>query len=184
MREKFLVTKQEAYKFLNVQAPFTLETLKTAYKSAAMKAHPDKGGDNLTFAKVKSSFDLLSKDCVAIVSVEDEQKKTTQHKFHSSDKTVEGHNLTDLGHGKVGPTCISCTGKGYTSITSDKVEKCVCNKVGASIFSMWKCSKGCGGTGFIKSGKILRHFFCRTCEGEGRGYGPYNTGIPRNRSPY
>lgn len=182
MREKFLVTKQEAYVLLGVTSPFTIETLKSAYKTAARIAHPDKGGDNLTFAKVKSSFDLLSKDCVAILTVEEAVGPTKQHKFHSSDKTVEGHNLTDLGHGTLGPTCSDCLGKGYKSITSDKTEKCVCNKLGASIFSMWKCDKGCGGTGFVKQGKILRHFFCRSCEGDGRLRFTY--GVPRNRSPY
>lgn len=168
MRKRYLVTKEEAYKLLDIHPPFSLEDLKRQYRLAAKRYHPDKNkGNDEFFKKANSANELLSLDCV-ILSEVDKVKIPIDPKFYSPDTTVEGHLLTDLGQGSLGRNCNACVGKGYQTQSSPKIEKCVCNKPGSSIFVQWKCTKGCNGTGFIELGKILRHYFCRNCEGSGK----------------
>lgn len=46
---------------LNIGWPVTAEQLKTAYRDAAKKAHPDAGGSNAAFIKVTQAYEVLSK---------------------------------------------------------------------------------------------------------------------------
>jgi curved DNA-binding protein CbpA len=52
----------DPYKVLNVPKKFTWEQLKEAYKEAAMKTHPDKGGNKVIFDFVTSCFKTLAKE--------------------------------------------------------------------------------------------------------------------------
>lgn len=52
----------DPYKVLNVPKNFTWEQLKEAYKEAAMKTHPDKGGNKVIFDFVTSCFKTLAKE--------------------------------------------------------------------------------------------------------------------------
>ena len=49
------------YKILNIDKNYTPETLKTTYKSLAMKHHPDKGGDSEYFKDITQSYLYLLK---------------------------------------------------------------------------------------------------------------------------
>lgn len=52
----------DPYKVLNVSKNFTWEELKQGYKEAAMKTHPDKGGNKIIFDFVTSCFKTLAKE--------------------------------------------------------------------------------------------------------------------------
>ncbi len=52
----------DPYKVLNVPKNFTWEQLKEAYREAAMKTHPDKGGNKLIFDFVTTCFKTLAKE--------------------------------------------------------------------------------------------------------------------------
>ncbi len=49
----------EACKILNIDKKFTGEMLKKAYHTAALRHHPDKGGSEETFKKIKEAYELL-----------------------------------------------------------------------------------------------------------------------------
>ena len=51
----------DPYKVLGLPKNFTLEQLKTAYKAAAFKTHPDKGGNEYLFKIVTNSYKYLNK---------------------------------------------------------------------------------------------------------------------------
>lgn len=46
----------EGYKLLGLSSPVSLESLKSAYKKAAMKYHPDRGGTNDAMATINDAF--------------------------------------------------------------------------------------------------------------------------------
>lgn len=50
---------QQALNILGLATPFTLAELKSAYRKAALKAHPDCGGTEAEFIKVDNAYDLL-----------------------------------------------------------------------------------------------------------------------------
>lgn len=52
----------DPYKVLNIHKNFTWDELKNAYKDAAIKTHPDKGGNKLVFDFVTSCFKTLAEE--------------------------------------------------------------------------------------------------------------------------
>lgn len=48
------------YELLGVKKDATIDTIAKAYKKAAMKHHPDRGGDEETFKAVKEAYEVLS----------------------------------------------------------------------------------------------------------------------------
>lgn len=55
------ITPAEAAELLELPAQWSKADLKNAFKKAAMKHHPDRGGDELTMKKVNASYKLLQK---------------------------------------------------------------------------------------------------------------------------
>lgn len=53
------ITHAEAYRVLGVRPPFSADELKSAYRKAAKKHHPDRGGNATDFTRAKDAFDLL-----------------------------------------------------------------------------------------------------------------------------
>ena len=58
--EQIDLSSLDPYKVLNVPKNFTWNQLKEAYKEAAMKTHPDKGGNKVIFDFVTSCFKTLA----------------------------------------------------------------------------------------------------------------------------
>jgi DnaJ-class molecular chaperone len=54
------MTRLEALQILGLKEGFNPEQLKSAYRSHAKEVHPDKGGDNAKFIRLKKAYDLLS----------------------------------------------------------------------------------------------------------------------------
>lgn len=50
----------DALKILNVDSDYTQDSLKLAFKRAASKAHPDKGGSDAMMRDVRTAYDFLS----------------------------------------------------------------------------------------------------------------------------
>ena len=51
--------RSESYDILQIEPPITPEDLKRAYRKMSLKTHPDKGGSNEAFIKVKNAYDHL-----------------------------------------------------------------------------------------------------------------------------
>lgn len=158
---------------LRIKLPITQRELKMAFRYMSRQTHPDHGGNEADFIKVKEAYDVLSN---SDVFTEGEVSFGT---------TVEGIPLSDLGQGlgplKNGVSCDFCDGKGYhTRIEQEQSYKtcpsCVGN--GYSIIPCRRCRQGkfklrngrevdcrvCRGTGIFKS---LRGNLCFTCFGSG-----------------
>lgn len=60
--EQLDLASLDPYKVLNVPKNFTWNQLKDAYKNAAMKTHPDKGGNKIIFDFVTSCFKTLAEE--------------------------------------------------------------------------------------------------------------------------
>lgn len=50
--------EQAAY-LLGIRIPFTTEQLRSAYRKAAHKTHPDKGGSSKAFVNIQEAYELL-----------------------------------------------------------------------------------------------------------------------------
>lgn len=70
------------YNILNVQKNSSQEEIKKAYKKAAMKEHPDRGGDSSKFQQIQEAYDTLS----------DPQKKQMYDQYGTSDPQQMGGN--------------------------------------------------------------------------------------------
>ena len=57
--QKYSMTHSQALQVLSLAAGASKKRLKTAYRRAAMKHHPDKGGDQECFILAKEAYDLL-----------------------------------------------------------------------------------------------------------------------------
>jgi curved DNA-binding protein CbpA len=60
--EGLLMTRQEACKILGLAVSFSASDLKSAFRQAALKTHPDKGGNTLEFLKVHAAYERLMND--------------------------------------------------------------------------------------------------------------------------
>jgi|AntAceMinimDraft_6_1070360.scaffolds.fasta_scaffold23227_2 DnaJ-class molecular chaperone len=53
---------KDYYEILGVNEDANMEDIKKAYRKLSLKHHPDKGGDNNTFAEINNAFDTLHND--------------------------------------------------------------------------------------------------------------------------
>jgi len=53
---------EDHYKVLGLQKIASLDDIKKAYRQLSSKTHPDKGGNEYLFGKVKEAYDVLSND--------------------------------------------------------------------------------------------------------------------------
>lgn len=52
----------DLYKILGITSSASQEEIKSAYKRASMKYHPDKGGDEESFKQVQDAYSVLSNE--------------------------------------------------------------------------------------------------------------------------
>jgi len=76
----------DPYKTLGLDNTATQDEIKKAYRKAAIKTHPDKGGDPEQFKKVQSAYDVLS----------DPQKRQNFDQFGTTDGPPQGANMNDI----------------------------------------------------------------------------------------
>lgn len=85
---------KDYYEILGVSRSATDEEIKKAYRKAALKHHPDKGGDEATFKKINEAYQVLS----------DKQKRSQYDQFGS---TFDGAGASGFsgqqGFGGYGP---------------------------------------------------------------------------------
>lgn len=55
--KKFM--RESLYDILRIPASASLREIQKAYKSQALTAHPDKGGDTIRFQKIQQAYDML-----------------------------------------------------------------------------------------------------------------------------
>lgn len=100
------LTISQALKILSLQSPFSMVELKAAYRSAALKAHPDCGGKAELFMQVDTAYDFLkscAKDSKEITTsywqdywqsrldkLEEEFKKAWQEAFKTAKQEKNG----------------------------------------------------------------------------------------------
>ncbi|MGR5347154.1 hypothetical protein [Vibrio mediterranei] len=80
----------KARTLLSLNDKFTFDELKAAYRTAALRSHPDRGGDTKMMQSINESFVLLSKHCVA-----SHDGLSDYHKMLH--ENLEGHALHDSG---------------------------------------------------------------------------------------
>jgi DnaJ-class molecular chaperone len=144
------VSREDAYKLLGVRPPFNEQELRRAFKALAKVHHPDKGGDQDTFVRLRAAYEMLEPDCGKAVEV--------------VGWTVEGVRVDTLGKGlkTSARKCNGCSGKGYES--QPMITSCPdCSRRWWTLQGQ-QCAQ-CRGIGFISAEP--RYWVCRSCNGTG-----------------
>lgn len=169
---------------------FTAEQLKSAHRAAALRFHPDTGGDPERFREVQSAFELLRDGGYA-----------SANGHPAAD--VEGRARSEFGRGDSRlPRCDGCSGRGFHEVYEDTFREPCRRCSGRGIVVRVPCKfcggkgcarcrdtgwfylkrpgrcHGCGGVGWTrgKSGRAELKA-CPTCGGTGRRK-PFNPVIP------
>ena len=80
--------KVDPYKVLNISKNFTIEQLREAYKTMALKVHPDKGGSEYLFKLVTLCYKTLAKEYNNRNSDRQYNELKSDYKTYSSKSTV------------------------------------------------------------------------------------------------
>jgi len=98
----------EALKILSIDRGYTIDSLKSAYRRAAMKHHPDRGGSHEAMTDVNLAFELLSKrvgknESEFIKQVDDEVKESGTYKGGGKYSTTADWEkwMVDSGRGEM-----------------------------------------------------------------------------------
>ncbi len=189
----FIDTFQDAVKkaetHFGLTPPFTLDTLKAAYKRKCKELHPDAGGTNAAFQEMHEAYHSLARlqeDIGGIFSESGENggaSGTGKNGFPYF--TSDGTPLTELGLGlgplKNGAECAECEGKGYNPKKYARythVDCEHCNALGG-IPREFPCT-ACHATGKFTQRHTGRVVDCRRCKGTGAFKHPYLL----NRCPF
>lgn len=144
---------ENAYELLSIRPPFTEDQLKTAFREAVKKHHPDVGGNAKMFIAVKDAYKLLEPDAGKDKVVDVIRR------------TVDGVLLESLGKGVPGgKICLSCNGAGYYTLKHID---------GDSFMTMMEMMMDY----YIRGGpapnprqvkEVTQHFLCNNCGGKGQ----------------
>lgn len=170
----------EHLKIMKLSFPFTMQELKSSFRALAFEHHPDKGGSEKEFVKIKKSYDTLLPHAI--------QGNNDRQNEGIIIRTIDGCLLSELGKGLPenvnSDICRNCGGNGYvrrlhTDITFDrKCQRCqgqgfINNKWkrGMSFLNFWgsfECPV-CNGTGGINRRTICKTLYhtCDICKGTG-----------------
>jgi molecular chaperone DnaJ len=165
------------YEILNVEETATQDDIKKKYRKLAKENHPDIGGDEETFKKISTAYDVLS----------DEQKR---HRYDQERKGVFGssNNFNDIFNSMFGKGQSNGNRAAHTSNITVSIGTINSYKGGKHSLSYRRQSScdPCNGTGGEKkvcnfcggTGNIVRQFgngsflqlmqvVCETCHGKG-----------------
>ena len=165
------------YEILNVEETATQDDIKKKYRKLAKENHPDIGGDEETFKKISTAYDVLS----------DEQKR---HRYDQERKGVFGssNNFNDIFNSMFGKGQSNGNRAAHTSNITVSIGTINSYKGGKHSLSYRRQSScdPCNGTGGEKkvcnfcggTGNIVRQFgngsflqlmqvVCETCYGKG-----------------
>jgi DnaJ-class molecular chaperone len=136
----------KAMKILAVKDISNQESLKEAWKQAALVHHPDRGGNKEDFIAAQDAYKFLSRG-------------------EYLQKTVCGESLTNLGNGFPltynATTCPSCDGNGYNTWASVLWSTCPTCKGKETISIETRKCPTCNGT------KTFNEKPCFNCKGKG-----------------
>ena len=155
-------------KYLVVDLPCTEDELKTAFREAARRMHPDMGGDPKHFIEMQKEYQTLL---------------ANPHTFtmpSAQTRTASGIPLSALGLGlgplKNGKPCWKCKSKGYERTAQSRYDICpTCNN---RRVLRWYCRE-CGGDGRVVV-SVPCIDICYTCEGTGETE-VWNPVLPKGR---
>lgn len=147
----------EAYRcarLLEITLPTTTDHLRSAFRTASRRHHPDTGGSSADFIRVKAAYDYLSTCGLPGV--------LTTDTVASVKCTVDGTPIAELGKGlgstRNGVKCVSCNGRGYLSVSNPyyglRTPILVLlasgiteyQRIGSELLLRYKCAN-CAGTG-------------------------------------
>lgn len=154
---------EKYYKMLGVERTASQDELKKAHRKAAMKHHPDKGGDAETFRNINEAYDVLK-----------DPKKREVYDQYGEDAIKEGMHehggggggmadIFDMMNGGRGGRQRERKGDNVTHKLKVTLEECYSGSVRKlQLTRRMKCGT-CSGTG-SKSGRSMT---CATCNGQG-----------------
>lgn len=146
----------EKIKILGLTYPFTKGELKHNFRQLVLVHHPDKGGTEENFIRIKDAYDILLS-----MGLED-----TEEKEVNIVRTMEGDLVSELGKGLSdtinGTKCRECLGSGHYILVR-------------TIYSVKHRCINCNGMGFVnrKGGGIsifnilFGSIICPVCHGSG-----------------
>jgi DnaJ-class molecular chaperone len=144
---------------LGVGIPFTLDSLKKAYRRKAIELHPDQSGYDSEgdFRKLQEAYEHLLK-CPQFFIDASEIINMTQ------DSTPLSKLGLGLGPNINGAICGQCNGDGFTTVIGRKSVICdVCNDAGLMLMTCPQCK---GSKGFTSI--LGHHVTCLRCNDVGR----------------
>ena len=152
-----------AVRVFGINLPTSLNELKKAYREEAKKCHPDKGGSEEDFKRLRKVYDQL-------LNFEGDPNVFSNGNGSSKKETVDGTPLSELGLGlgpKVnGMDCRYCNHKGYIEKEPEWFIDCSACGGSGEVRRKTEC-RNCKGSGKFTQARSKRVVDCRTCRGTG-----------------
>lgn len=163
------LAEKYAREHFGLTLPFTVEELKSAFRSAAKKLHTDTSGDENTkrdFIAMKAAYDFL-------VKLEGMEYVYGERSAEGGQLVAtDGTPLYELGLGlgprKNGRDCERCQHKGFTEEPDFRNTCWECDPYGRVIADV-PCTP-CGGTGWFTQRRGGQRVICRVCRGRGEKF--------------
>jgi DnaJ-class molecular chaperone len=147
--------------YFHLSLPVSSISLKKAYRKAALKLHPDAGGNDTEFKEMQAAYERLTKSENLSTVFSNE----TEYNGETVAATVDGIPLLGLGPTTNGSDCPRCSHKGYVEYKPLNTVKCDCDY--GMTYRSAPC-KHCRGTGTVKLAIGLKVVDCERCKGTGR----------------
>lgn len=158
-----------AKQHFGIDLPCQPEDLKSCYRQACRKLHPDVGGNEDAFKEMQQAYETL-------VSFQGKGHNVFTNGDDEILKTVDGFLLSELGQG-LGPTtngkdCPDCEHKGYQKKAGRSWIFCdKCDMYGFA--SEEGICRACSGSGKFTQARSKRVVTCLRCNGTGKWVNPF-----------